>query len=160
MKYIVTEGVFDSYVISNLFKDEIKDCSWIPTPIGGGISEAVSLAESLAYRHKGGEILLIIDSDSDIDENNFNVKRIRSRLDDYENIKIVFSVPNIECEINHIINLGVFTNDPFGLKTKNFKKEVQEKTKKLLSKGGYKINETSFYKNIKEVLRPQPVVSQ
>lgn len=152
MKYIVTEGTFDSFVISNLFKDEIKNNSWMVVPIGGGLSEAVSLAESLAYRHKDGRILLIVDSDGDIDKDNFNVKRIKSRLDEYENIQIVFSVPNIENEIIKIIDVGSNIQDPLKLKAKSLKQKIQTNTKKIFSKGKYKINETSFYKDIKKVL--------
>ncbi len=66
--------------MKTLFKDEIRNNSWMATPIGGGLSEAISLAESLAYRHKDGKILLIVDSDGAIDENNFNIKRIKSIL--------------------------------------------------------------------------------
>ncbi len=152
MKYIVTEGKFDSFVISNLFKDEIKDNFWKAVPIGGGLSEAISLAESLAYRHNDGKILLIVDSDGDIDENNFNIKRIKSRLDEYENIHIVFSVPNIENEIIKIMDFGINLQDPLILKTKSLKQKIQKSTKKNFSKSNSKINETSYYKDIKKVL--------
>lgn len=152
MKYIITEGKFDSYIIYNLFKDEIQNTSWMVVPIEGGISEAVSLAESLAYRHKDGSILLIVDSGDDIDDNNDNVYRIKSRLDKYNNIKIVFSSPNIENEIIDIIGYENMPKYVFGLGIKPMKDKFISYIKDILPKGNYKINETPFYKNIKNIL--------
>ena len=109
MKYIITEGKTDSLLIANLFKTEISRNEWMVVPIGGGQSEAISLAISLAYRHrKGGRILLILDSDGEMDDENVNVKRIKSQLSNYENIDIVFAIPVMEAEIAQICRLNNF----------------------------------------------------
>ena len=156
MKYIITEGKTDSLLISNLFKTEISKNGWMMSPIGGGQSEAISLAISLAYRHrKGGRILLIVDSDGEMDDENVNVKRIESRLSDYENIDIVFSVPEIEMEIVQICNLEKIMPELSKWSPIFPKEAIRKKAIEVMKKEKFTPVKTPFYTSIKKLLERQ-----
>jgi len=153
MKYIITEGKTDALLISNIFKTEISENGWVVSPIGGGQSEAISLAISLAYRfRKGGRILLIIDFGGEMDDGNVNVKRIESRLSDYENIDIVFSVPEIEAEIVKICDLEKIMPELSKWSPIIPKKSIRKKAIEVLRNEDFRPIKTPFYLSIKKLL--------
>jgi len=156
MKYIITEGKTDEHLISNLFKTEISKNGWIISPIGGGQSEAISLAISLAYRYReDGRILLILNSGGEMNDENENIKRIKSLISDYENIDIVFSVPEIEAEIVQICNLDNIMPELSKWIPIYPKEAIRKKAVEVMKKKEFKPITTSFYTSIKELLEPQ-----
>ncbi|GEM_PF-5937306 len=153
MKYIITEGKTDSLLIANLFKREISKNRWIMPTIGGGQSEAISLAISLAYRYReDGRILLIVDSDGEMNGENENIKRIKSLIRDYEDIDIVFSVPEIEAEIVQICNLENIMPELSKWSPIYPKEAIRKKAMEVMKKEKFKPVITSFYTSIKDLL--------
>ncbi len=73
------------------------------SPIGGGTSEAVALAESLAIRHRNGRIILALDLDEEEMKLNSLKMQIEERLSSYNNIQIIYAIPDIETEIMRMI---------------------------------------------------------
>lgn len=160
MNYIITEGKTDALLFSKIFNREIKSKDWTVTPIGGGQSEAVSLAISLAYRHrKDGKIVLIIDSDGEIDDNNFNVRRIKSRFEDYDNVCIIFSVPDMEAEMIRMLNLDKVLPELSTWNRTISKDTIRKKAIEVIDKRATNITPTDFYNNVKHCLEQWEVGS-
>ena len=148
-KYIITEGADDVYYIGNIFRN-LKDDGWMLSPIGGGKSEAIALAESLAIRHTNGKIVLAIDLD-EIELRKNQMSPVEMRLCKYNNIEIIFAVPDIESEILRMIkpDEGILRKLIYSLTQK---REIVKQEFDKFVRGNRKFNQTEYFKKIQKAI--------